>query len=330
MYRPLLVVGAALLLAVHAPSQTATSVYVPSNTPGVGTCNTIPFGQTSAIYQCLATASQLGSPTVLNICDLAFAPCNSTTIRFKTIEITIGQTTATSLNTTFSSNLVSNVKTVFKATDYVWGVTANTWNRIGLDNSYLYLSTGGNIVVQIVFTGASGGTSMHRDTMPRAYALNWSGTTPPTAATGTSAAALKWEFVVTGADVSTFGAGCMGSNNQVPALSFTGTGQNGTSLSINLANALPNAGFLLAVNLSRLEPPLDLAVFGAPGCRMYVKNLVTFAGACNSSGTFSLTGKIPSDSPRCTPIYMQFFPYDKSANALGVTSSNFGRFLAGN
>jgi len=329
MNKFLLVVSSAVLLAAHAPSQTATSVYVPSNTPSAGTCNTIPFGQRSAIYQCLATQANLGNATVLNICDLAFAPCSSTTITFSTIEITIGQTKATTLSSTFSANLVTNIKKVFKATNYIWKVTGNTWNRIGLDSNYLYISTGGSLVIQVVFTGATGGTSMHRDVQPRAYALNWSGTTPP--ATGSAGnAALKVELVLSGSDVSTFGAGCAGSNNQTPTLSFTGNGKNGTSLSVNLSNALRNTGVLLSANVSRLEPPLDLTSLSAPGCRMYVQNLITVAGASDSSGRYSLSAKLPTNSRLCQPVYLQFFAFDRSANGLGVTSSNYGRALTGN
>ncbi len=170
---------------------------------------------------------------------------------------------------------------------------------------------------------------MHRDVSPRAWSLNWSGTTPP--ATGSRGnAALKLEFVISGADVSTFGTGCAGSNNQTPTLSFTGTGKGGSSLSVSLSNALPKTGVLLSVNFARLEPFLDFGAFAAPGCRMYVQNLVTIAGASDSSGKYSLTAKIPAKPPLCQPVYLQFFAFDKTANGLGVTSSNYGRALTGN
>ena len=86
----------------------------------------------------------------------------------------------------------------------------------------------------------------------------------------------------------------------------------------------------MSINVARLEPPLDFTVFSAPGCKMYVRNLLTIAGACDSSGRYSLTAKIPTNSPLCKPVYLQFFAFDKSANGLGLTSSNYGRALTGN
>jgi len=328
MNKFLLVVSSAVLLAVHAPSQ-GTSIYIPSNTPSTGTCNSIPFSQSSVIYQCMATPANLGNPTIANICDLAFAPCSGTTITFKTLKIVMAQTKSSTLSTTFSANLATGVKTVLKASNYSWKVTGNSWNRIGLDTNYLYLSTRGSLVVQIVGTGMTGGTSMHRDVGQRIYQRGWSGTTPP--ATGSSDnGALKWELLLSAADVSTFGVGCVGSNNQTPSLSFTGSGKSGTSLSVNLGNALPNAIVLLSANVSRLEPALDLTGFSAPGCRMYVQNLITVGGVCDASGRYSVSAKIPTNSPLCQPVYLQFFPFDKAANGLGLSTSNYGRVLTGN
>jgi hypothetical protein len=87
---------------------------------------------------------------------------------------------------------------------------------------------------------------------------------------------------------------------------------------------------LLSLNTVRLEPPLDLTPFNAPGCNMHVKNLITIAGTANAAGRYSLSGKLPASAPACRPIFMQFFCFDRNANGLGLTASNYGRALRGN
>lgn len=315
------------VFSTPAAAQTPGSFFIPSDTPTTGTCNSFPFGQSSSIYQCTATPAELGNLPAGSINDLAFAPCSSTTITFSSIEITLAQTTTVPLSTTFANNLMTNPQVVLKATNYVWPVTGNQWNRIGLDKPYPYIAAQGNLVVQIVFSGASGGVSMHRDVGQRVYSNGW-GTTPP--ATGSSGnAALKWEVVFTGSDASVFGLGCQGSNSQTPTLSFTGNAASGTPLGINLSNALPTVPLFLAVDIQRREPALDLGIIGAPGCRLYVDNLLTLGGMTDAAGASSVNIAIPAATPSGIHVYFQYFPFDQSANNLGLTASNFGRVLSG-
>lgn len=328
--RPLSIraVGGALVgLILSTLLSGQSSYFIPSNTPTVGTCNVAPFGRISSIHQSIASAAELGNTAAGQITDLAFAACHNAVITFDTIEIVMAQTTATTLSTTFASNLVTNPRTVLKATNYVWPVTANQWNRIGLDSPYLYLASQGSLVVQIILTGTKGGTSMHRDTGQRVYVMDWTGAPP---ATGTShASMLKWEVVFSGSDASVFGTGCQGSNSMTPTLAFTGTAKSGTTLGVDLGNALPNAPTFLAVDLKRTEPALDLGIVGAPGCRMHVFNLITLGGVCNGAGNFAIKLPIPASTPPGIHVYLQFFPVDQPANALGLTASNYGRVLSG-
>ncbi|MCA8956178.1 MAG: hypothetical protein KDC87_08890 [Planctomycetes bacterium] len=332
---------AALLIAPLTAQ--SPSYYIPSNTPSTGTCNVIPFGDSSTTwtnqkYQTIITAADLGNAAVLNICDLAWAPCGgggAANMNFQAIEIVMAQTTLTTLSTTFSANLGSNVQTVLSAKDYDWNLEdADNWNRIGLDKPYLYIAAqGANIVVQVTLAGASRsgtGLGFHRDALvQRVYAFSYTGT-PPAVASGTDMAALKMEVLATAADVSAFGRGCLGSNNLTPQLTFTGTGKVGTALGINLANALPNANAFLSVNLSRNEPALDLSLIGAPGCLFYVTNLIALGVSADSSGNFSLSTTLPASTPLCLRAYFQYLPIDAAANAAGLTSSNYGRLLTGN
>ena len=81
MYPSILV--ASLLAVTSVSAQTGRTVYVPGNTPTVGSCNVIPFGTTknnatwsNQKYQTLLLGSQLGKVPG-QIIDIAFAPCGT-------------------------------------------------------------------------------------------------------------------------------------------------------------------------------------------------------------------------------------------------------------
>ncbi len=64
---------------------------------------------------------------------------------------------------------------------------------------------------------------------------------------------------------------------------------------------------------------------------MYVQNAFTIAGVTNTSGVFSLKTTIPNINVLlCARVYFQYFPFDRQANSLGITPSNYGRVLVGN
>ncbi|MCA8958793.1 MAG: hypothetical protein KDC87_22135, partial [Planctomycetes bacterium] len=126
---------------------TAQDFYVPDNAPSGG-CNVIPFGVNTVsttwsnqIYQTMATAADLGNSAVLNICDLSFISCGTglQVNSYDSIEITLGQTNATTLSSTFSANLVSNVQTVLVAKNFHWHNYGAQFSRIGLQKDYLYI-----------------------------------------------------------------------------------------------------------------------------------------------------------------------------------------------
>ncbi|MCA8954486.1 MAG: hypothetical protein KDC87_00345 [Planctomycetes bacterium] len=319
---------AALLLA----SVPAQSYFMPSDTPSTGTCNTIPFGQTSTIYQTLAAPSDLGNSAALRICDLAFAPCAGGNVHFGTIEITLAQSTSSTLSTTFTANLMQNAQVVLKATDYDWPVTANVWNRLGFDTDYQYVA--GNfpyLVVQIVATGivrTGGVSSYHRDgTHQRMYSNNWSGTPPATGSYGV--AGLKFELLVGSADVSAYGVGCSGSAG-IPTMSGLGDGKINGSFGVSVDNCPANAPVLHVFGLTRYEPRIDLAILGAPSCYLYQPISILTGGAASPTGNYSWRTPIPNDTTLlCARIYTQVSPADAAANTWGRTTSNYVRLLVG-
>ncbi|MCA8954782.1 MAG: hypothetical protein KDC87_01840 [Planctomycetes bacterium] len=327
----------AVLLLVSATS--AQSFFIPDNAP-TGGSNVIPFGHSTTTswenqkYQTMALAADINNAAVLQITDLAFPPSLSGLRHFDSIEIVMAQTSAATMSTTYAANLSANVQTVLSAKNYEWNQTANAWNRIGLDRPYLYIAAqGANIVLQITVSGARLATTStawpgHASaTRPRLYAYNYTGA-PPAAGTLSTSAAIKWEIVTDGNDLSLFGKGCQGTGGVV-ALTTTGSAKLGGSATIDLSGAPANALNALIVNISRLEPPLDLAIIGAPGCSMYLLDAIAVYGVASSTGSRSIPVTLPT-SGQGFRAYVQYFVRDAAANNLGWTSSNYARFLLGN
>ncbi|MHC5072874.1 MAG: hypothetical protein ACYTGO_20565 [Planctomycetota bacterium] len=345
---PLSAALVSLLLLGTTSAQTPTSYFVPDNNATQGACNVIPFGHTSTsdvswsrqLYQQLITPAELNNRVGL-ICDLGFAPCVTGIRKFKTMEIKIDyfQGTGTTMSATFASNISSKAVTVLSATDHAWHVTANQWNRSGLQTPFLYLATRGPRVVQIKVTGAgSVNTStafpgFHNSrSRQRVFASGgqWSGGKPP--ATGRAASgAQKIEIVYTGADLGKFGESCKGSNGLLPSLDLTGSAVLGKSLTLSLTKALPSALAYLTVGLQQRPTPFDLGLAGAPGCRLYISNEVILVVKANTNGAYSSTFNVPSSSSLvCTRFFVQMLPFDQQANAFGATATNYGRILLGN
>ncbi len=334
-----------LTAGAHGQSQ-----FIPDKDATAGTCNVIPFGNVSQTdttwsnqkYQTILTAAQLGFTTAGagTICDLAFAPCSSGTRVFSTIEIKMDYVKGTTLSQTFSTNITASAVTVLKAANYEWHNTANQWDRIGLQRSFLYISALGNLCIEITVTGAgliggSGSAGYHRSsTVERRYAVGWTTASGPPALANNSTASLaaaKIEVLFGMNDLHTFGSGCVGSNSQTPVLSLSGSGQLGQSVGIDLSGALSNAPFYLNISPTTNQPPVSLTPFGAAGCHLYSPVTLLLAGACGNTGAFGLKVQIPNNqSLICQRAYAQYFPFDQKANPLGLTATNYGRILVGN
>ncbi|MFQ5503876.1 MAG: hypothetical protein ACE5F1_03655 [Planctomycetota bacterium] len=334
-----LVLVAALLSSSHAVAQTC--FYIPSNTPSTGTCNVIPFGTTKTSstwknqkYQTLLLKSQL-KPTPGLICEIAFAPCGTGLRDFKSIEIVMDyfQGTGSTLSTTFANNISTQAKTVLKSSDYVWHVTRNQWNRIGLQKSFLYIPQRGHLVIQILVTEAGGqisGGGFHRtNNQQRVYAFGWSGSPPPSG--GTDRAALKIEVCYDAADLGLFGQSCPGSNNLTPALALTGSAKLGNTVTVGLSGAPANGPVVFILGANSSAPyPITLVGSGPTACRLYESPDILVVHVANASGNATQLLPVGRTVPLCLRLYTQWAAIDATANSLGVTLTNYGRILTGN
>lgn len=307
----------------------AQSFFVPTDTPGTGTCNAFPFSTSNMRYQALVMASDLGAaPTLIR--GFSLAPCANGVRSFSRITMNMAHLAAPTLSTTFDQNLAAGHVTVMDIPNYTWNLTANVWNDVDLQVPFAFNGVD-NVVVEFLVTGSTGANgNMRRDgTHQRVYLGNYTGQL-----TGTNGglSAFKMRLITGDASLQVFGAGCVGSNSAQPSLSFNGTGQLATPLGVELNGALANTPVVLHFGSSSAFPfPIDLAASGAPGCFLYHDVFLALPLSSDASGQASVSFTLPRFRTAIgLLLYFQWAGVDLAANQLGVTTSSYGRALVGN
>jgi hypothetical protein len=290
--------------------------YAPSDTPTAGTCNVFPWGQTSTRHQHVVTAAELGNTQQI-IRDIAYAACNTGTFTAAQIVIVMDHFPGTTLSSTFAANLSANPVTVLSATNWTYAYTQHAWADIGLQNSFAYDPTLGNLIIDIEFCGGSGGSSFHRDFAPRCYANSGPCPSNPTGTSTTGALKVRLD-AGTGGTYSSFGQGCGN-----PALTLSGIGQPniGTQSSVVMTNGAPNQIGAYGVSFAQANIPLA----GAPGCTLYTNPLIVAIAVFDPAGNALMTLDIPLPSNPALiglPLVHAGACVDPAANTLGVITSN--------
>jgi len=326
---------ATLVAFATAGSLTAQNWYVPDSNPANGTCNVVPFGQGvggpfyQSKYQMKAARADLGVLPGL-ITGLGLAPCASGQSHFDSIEVILDHHPAGQpLSTTFAANLTANAVTVLSASDYTWNVTGDSWVELGLQN---YFSFAGmhDLVIQITIVNATSPAGFHTSTRQRIYWIAASGTPSPTGSTDT--AASKFEVGMRMARISSYGAGCPGSNGR-PSHGTSGTPQLAQTIGLGLGNGVPNGFGIVMLGFANGAPlfPLELSGSGMPGCYQYTDIAAARFVFLDGAGVGSVPFAIPNDGGLIgVKLYSQFACIDPAANATGLTTSNYNRILIGN
>lgn len=307
----------------------AQSIYVPSNTPTTGTCNAFPFNTTDMRYQTLVTPTQMGNvPAVIS--GMAVAQCAGGSATFQHLTIRMAHLAATTLSTTFDTNLAAGAITVLDIPNYTWQAAANVWNDLDLQLPFVYNGTD-SLVIDVLALGRNGtiGATYRDSTNQRVYQGSYTGQT-----TGSSSmSAFKLRLITGDATTWVFGQGCQGSNAQTPKLTLSGSSQLGMGLGVSQANALPSAPTVLHVGNSSALPlfPFDLGAIGATGCTMYCNAIIAAPLTTSSSGNARVTVNVPNlPTLVAYKLYFQWANLDVAANSLGITTSDYGRALFGN
>ena len=135
----------------------ADEIHVPSNNPSQGRINKFPwftFNAPEWRYQLLFTAQQLNT-SACAITDISFAP-SSTGIHVSTkFEMSMSNTTASSLVANWAANMPQPV-VVFPEAAYTWQPVRDAWSPIGLKNAFIYDGKG-NLVVDLRYFGGKVG-----------------------------------------------------------------------------------------------------------------------------------------------------------------------------
>ncbi len=138
----------------------------------------------------------------------------------------------------------------------------------------------------------------------------------------------------------TVNASCLGTNAQRPTITVDNTRELpvlGTTFSRKAGSMPPGTPFFLMRGFSNtfanggVTPlPYDLAPLGAPNCMIHVDPLVSLLAFADANGEFVLNDRITNIlALRGALIYEQVAALDTSANALGMTISNWARLIHG-
>lgn len=310
----------------------AQAHYIPSDTPTTGTCNVIPFGDTSGsatwtnqVYQSIATAADLGNAGGI-ITGLAFAPCGSGVHKNGRLRISLSHVPPGHImQSTFALNQPSP-SVVLDIANHRWNVTANQWNDIGLQTPFVYDGVS-DLVMEIIAEGNINPSpqGFHRDVGTRVYATNWTGSPPLTGTVATGA--LKWCISKCVASVGLFGEGCAGLTHSYNGLPQLG----GTTFDALLNGCAPNSAAFLIIGTTNGTPfPIDLSGLGFTGCNLYEDITITLPGAADGAGvaTFPMAGLLGNRFLNCLQLYTQ--GANLNAGAPGnLSASNYARLLFG-
>lgn len=314
--------------------------YLPDNNPATGPGSITPFGDTNPLDPptgnqaiLFKIPSSLLPPTRARICALGFASVNDRVHELGVLSIRLGQSTTAGLVPIFSQNMPGFTQEVFGQGNWRWTTPANQWQYVGLSSNFPYNPANGDLVVMItVGGGASTGTGsagFHSDpTTPSVLQTAWR-FAPGVGVVGTGAPKIKvcWDAK----DLQAFGGGCAGSHGRVPQMDLSGNPGLGGSINIALRDAAPTSpGAVLFLDARIRATPVDLVIFGAPGCRLDTfftsMTLIPVQG-----GAVTVPAGIPNaQSLLCAVLWAQWAPIDLPANTLGITTSTVGRILIGN
>jgi hypothetical protein len=314
-----------------AGSASAQNWHVPDNLPAAGACNAVPFGASGSAYtkfQTRCTAADLGA-AANQISGLGFSCCGSGRVHFDQIEIVLDHIPAAqALSTTFASNITPAAVTVLSASNYTWNVLADAWCEIGLRQSFSYNGVDDLVVQVTVSNGSTPSSGFHRGTRERIW---WLGAAAPPPATGISDfGAAKIEVSMRMARTSSHGDACAGTAGPTRH-DLVGSAQPGGALSFAIANGAPNNIAALVVGTTIGAPfPVALGSIGMPNCTAYTDAAVALPVLLDAAGAGTFAWTIPSNAPIGFVFYSQFVSLDAGANALGATTSNYGRTFVGN
>jgi hypothetical protein len=158
---------------------------------------------------------------------------------------------------------------------------------------------------------------------------------PPNATTWNGTFTQAWTYRVSCAPgYAGYGAGCRGSNQQVPSLTNTGLPRLNQQFTVDLSQAVPSRPAFLFFGLSRtqwltLRLPFDLTPIGAP-CMVLSSGEIQFPTAVGATGNASVRFSVPNNMSLIgAPFFNQYWITDPGNNPLNLSASNGGAGVIG-
>ncbi|MCA8949814.1 MAG: hypothetical protein KDE27_09955 [Planctomycetes bacterium] len=311
----------------------------PSDTPAVGTPDPRPFGSgvpTDPVYGSMRYQMQIPTAVLgnqpLDIVEIFAAPAGTQTRSYTEIKLRLGHN-PNPLTSAMGLNMVGFTDSPLAHNYVSFATTADQWLPLGMAHPFHYDPANGMLVVEFFVRDAaatgSGSTGFRTDpAIPFVWRTGSSYNNGILEAGG----GIKLRFCTDAHGTTEYlEGGCPGSNSLHPQLSYGGSPQLGSTLDIHVTNG-PGAAGSLAVLVFSFRPrigPFALDGFGGTGCTTYVfSDVVSWLVTSGGSHTVSLplaTGLQPG-----FPLWNQWFFFDPGANPLGLSGSNFGRFMIGN
>ena len=269
--------------------------------------------------------------------DLAFVPLGTDIRECDELIVRLSHTSATTVVGLFAPYITEPQVEVLRVRTHRFVRIANTWMRLGLQRPFLYIPARGNLLVEVIAMGArpdprgTGERSFARAAPNIGYAATGTdtllvpdrgaSTSFPKLAICTAAAGLDW-----------YGKGCAGTSGLEPVLGLDGSPTLGGTVDIWVSNAPASTGTYLMRGLDNGAPfPMDLSSVGMTGCRVYFSPLDATPTSTNAFGiAHSSFGVPPSSTLLGAVLYVQGLIVDPTGNAVGLTTTNYGRIQIGN
>ncbi|MCB9868441.1 MAG: hypothetical protein H6837_01210 [Planctomycetes bacterium] len=327
------------LLVPDATAQTQKRVFLGDGNPAGGGANAFPWSREQLRYQTIFTAAQMGNvPCTVN--DILVAPYATLTSEvtgiYDDIEIRMGMTPLATPTTNWSANN-PNPTVVYRGPIRMT-FQPGVWREMGLPKSFLYLPLppATNLCVEFIMWKINPASTNVRigavsGGVQRAYYYMWTQNQATSASVDSLGAKLG--LICDNGSFAVTETGCQSSRNTPLSIGATTFPQWGKPFGLTLSGALPTSPVFLAIGLSDTTGfgttlPIDGALLGAPGCFLWNENRLQVGSVTDGTGAAALNFTIPAGggTPR---LYVHWWNLDNAANALGVTTSNYGKILLG-
>ncbi|MCB9878427.1 MAG: hypothetical protein H6835_12580 [Planctomycetes bacterium] len=324
-------------LAAAVPLAAQQCLFLPADTPTLGTPDPRPFGSGNPSdptygtmrYQVQVPAAVLAQAQ--DIVEIFVAPAGSHTRTFTEFQVRMGHN-PNGMGAAMVTNMVGFTSRPVQYNQWTFDTAANEWLPLGMAFPFHYDPQFGDLVLEFFVRqaaaapGGAGDLGLRTDpSIPFVWTSGqgYNGTIE-------TGGGIKLRLCTDVFGVVEYGVGgCVGSNGLRPTLGYSGSPQMGSTLDIEVEDGPPGAGVAILVHsfVPRIGP-LDLTGIGMTGCDARVfGNVLSTVLTNNGAGSLPVSLPIGLQPGLC--VWNQWFHLDLPANPFGLTCSTLGRWQIG-